>query len=93
MLYKKERIRLFSLFKDSLDAIAFNLRVLLYIEISILNTLVFLKETSIYIRKWYIKRNEEVEEAEVVEEVESEEESEGELWEEIEEEVEIGEGE
>src|SRR6195256_2305669 len=46
-LYKEERIRLFSLFKGSLDASAFNLRVLLHTEISIPNTLVFLKETSI----------------------------------------------
>jgi hypothetical protein len=68
-------------------------------EISIPNILVFLKETSIYIRKWYIKRNEEVVEVVVVKEVESEEESEEEreeesdweLWEEMEEEVEIGE--
>ena len=100
-LYKEERIRLFSLFKGSLEASAFNLRLLLHTEIGIPNTLVFLKETSICTRKWYTKRNEEVEEVEVVEEVESEEESEAEseesdweLWEEAEvEEVEIGEGE
>ena len=100
-LYKEERIRLFSLFKGSLDASAFNLRVLLHTEVGIPNTLVFLKETSICTRKWHIERNEEeVEEARVVEEVESEEESEEseesdwELWEETEEEeVEIGEGE
>jgi hypothetical protein len=69
-------------------------------EISIPNILVFLKETSIYIRKWHIKRNKEVVEAVVVKEVESKEESEEkreeesnwELWEETEEEVEIGEG-
>jgi hypothetical protein len=59
-----------------LDTSAFNLRVLLYTEISIPNILVFLKETSIYIRKWYIKRNKEVVEVVVVEEVESKEESE-----------------
>ena len=58
-----------------MDASAFNLRVLLYTEISIPNILVFLKETSIYIRKWHIKRNKEVVEVIVVEEVESEEES------------------
>ena len=76
-LYKEERIRLFSLFKGSLEASAFNLRLLLHTEISIPNTLVFLKETSICTRKWHIKRNEEeVEEARVVEEVESKEESE-----------------
>jgi hypothetical protein len=84
-----------------LDASAFNLRVLLHTEIGIPNILVFLKETSICIRKWHIKRNEEVVEAVVAEEVESEEESkeereeesDWELWEETEEEVEIGEGE
>ena len=58
-----------------MDTCAFNLQVLLYIEISIPNILVFLKETSIYIRKWYIKRNKEVVKVVVVEEVESEEES------------------
>jgi len=78
-LYKEERIRLFSLFRGSLDASAFNLRILLHIEVGIPNTLVFLKETSICIRKWHIERNdEEVEEVRVVEEVESEEESEAE---------------
>jgi hypothetical protein len=65
-----------------LNTSAFNLQVLLYIEISILNILVFLKETSIYIRKWHIKRNKEVVEAVVAEEVESEEESEEEREEE-----------
>jgi hypothetical protein len=58
-----------------LDASAFNLQVLLYTEISIPNILVFLKETSIYIRKWHIKRNKKVVEVVVVEEVESKEES------------------
>jgi len=82
-LYKEERIRLFSLFKGSLEASTFNLRLLLHTEIGIPNTLVFLKETSICTRKWYIERNEEeveearvVEEASVVEEVENKEESE-----------------
>jgi hypothetical protein len=93
-LYKEERSRLFSLFKGSLEASAFNLRLLLHTEVGIPNTLVFLKETNICIRKWHIERNEEeVEEARVVEEVESD----WELWEETEveevEEVEIGEGE
>ena len=64
-LYKEERIRLFSLFKGSLDASAFNLRVLLHTEIGIPNTLVFLKETSICIRKWHIERSVEVEEVEI----------------------------
>jgi hypothetical protein len=50
-LYKEEQFRLFSLFKRSLEASAFNLRLLLYTEIRILNILVFLKETSICIRK------------------------------------------
>jgi len=87
MLYKEERIRLFSQFKGSLEASAFNLRLLLHTEIGISNILVFLKETSIYIRKWHIERNVKVEEVEEVEEVEREEE----IGEEIEEE--IGEGE
>jgi hypothetical protein len=65
-----------------LDTSAFNLRVLLHTEISILNILVFLKETSIYIRKWHIKRNKEVVEVVVAEEVKSEEESEEEREEE-----------
>jgi hypothetical protein len=39
-------------------------------EISISNILVFLKETSIYIRKWHIKRNKEVVKAVVIEEIE-----------------------
>ena len=50
-LYKEERFRLFSLFQGSLDASAFNLRILLYTEVSIPNILVFLKETSICTRK------------------------------------------
>jgi hypothetical protein len=53
-----------------LEASAFNLRLLLHTEIGILNILVFLKETSIYIRKWHIKRSVEVEEVEEVEKVE-----------------------
>ena len=52
-----------------MEASAFNLRVLLYTEIRIPNTLVFLKETSICIRKWHIKRNVEVEEVEIGEEI------------------------
>ena len=61
MLYKEERNRLFSRFKGSLEASAFNLRLLLYTEIGIVNILIFLKETSIYIRKWHTNRREEVE--------------------------------
>jgi hypothetical protein len=38
-------------------------------EIGILNILVFLKETSIYIRKWHIKQSMEVKEIEEVKEV------------------------
>ena len=68
-LYKEERIRLFSLFKGSLDASAFNLRVLLHTEIGIPNTLVFLKETSICTRKWHLDRSVEVEEVEIGEEI------------------------
>jgi hypothetical protein len=34
-----------------------------------LNILVFLKETSIYIRKWHIKRSVEVEEVEIRKEI------------------------
>ena len=83
ILYREECFRLFSLFKGSLEASAFNLRLLLYTEIGILNILVFLKETSIYIRKWYIKRSVEMEEVKKVE-----------IREEIREEIgeEIGEG-
>ena len=65
-LYKEERARLFSQFKGSLIASAFNLRVLLHTEIGISNVLVFLKETSICTRKWHIERNIEVEEEEEV---------------------------
>jgi hypothetical protein len=38
-------------------------------EIRIPNILVFLKETSIYIRKWHIKRNVEVEEVKIGKEI------------------------
>ena len=62
ILYREEHFRLFSLFKGSLEASAFNLRLLLHTEIGILNILVFLKETSICIRKWHIERSVEVEE-------------------------------
>jgi len=64
-LYKEERSRLFSRFQGSLDASAFNLRVLLHTEIGISNILVFLKETSICTRKWHIERSVEVEEVEI----------------------------
>jgi hypothetical protein len=60
-LYKEERNRLFSRFKGSLKASAFNLQLLLYTEIGIVNILIFLKETSICTRKWHIDRREEVE--------------------------------
>ena len=50
------------------------LRVLLYTEIGIETTLVFLKETSIYIRKWHLNRALEEEAEEEGEERDREEE-------------------
>ena len=52
-----------------MEASAFNLQLLLHTEIRISNILVFLKETSIYTRKWYIERSVEVEEVEIGEEI------------------------
>ena len=52
-------------FKNQLNKITFNIKVLLHTNIKILNTLIFLQKTGIGTKKWHLKR---IERADIKEE-------------------------
>jgi len=78
-IYKEERSVLLKRVKEVVRVRQLTLPLLLYTKVRISNLLVFLKETSIATRKWYIEREQLLEleeEEEEEEEVEGEEEEE-----------------
>ena len=78
-IYKEERSVLLKRVKEVVRVRQLTLPLLLHTKVGISNLLVFLKETSIATRKWYIEREQLLEleeEEEEEEEVEGEEEEE-----------------
>ncbi len=67
--YREERKALLYRIKEKLEVRSLTLPLILHTIIGISNLLVFLKETSICTRKWYLSRIEEEEEEEEVDEV------------------------
>ena len=63
-LYRRERKALFKRVKEKFEVQRLTLPLLLYTKVGIEQLLVFLKETNIYTKNWYIKRNNESKEVE-----------------------------
>ena len=68
-LYKRERKDLLVRIKKEISVIHLTLPLIIYTKIGITNLLVFLKDTNICTRKWYLER--EVQEVEEEEEEEN----------------------
>ena len=60
--YRRQRLTLLQNIRKDTSLRELTLGFLLHTKISIKHTLVFLKETNIYTRKWHLERSDKVEE-------------------------------